>query len=107
MSEDAYRFRDWYIPQRMMDAIDRYINQGIPPGDFLTAVISNDLKEALSRADEENLVNLPAYLGYFCNEAPAPCWGSEEKMKAWLVKFKEEADSPAAIIKGAEAGAKG
>jgi len=88
MSEDAYRFRDWYIPQRMMGAIDRYVNQGIQPGHFLTAVISNDLKEALSRADEENLDNLSAYVSYFYNKAPSACWGSEEKMKAWLESFK-------------------
>jgi len=62
MSEDTYRFRDWYIPQRMMDAIDRYINQGIQPGHFLTGVICNDLKEAISRADDENMTNQPAYV---------------------------------------------
>ena len=90
MSEDTYRFRDWYIPQRMMDAIDRYINQGIQPGHFLTGVICNDLKEAISRADDENMANLPAYVCYFYNEAPSACWGSEEKMKAWLESFKKE-----------------
>jgi len=90
MSEDAYRFRDWYIPQRMISAIDRYVNQGIQPGHFLTGVICNDLKEAISRADDENMVNLPAYLGYFCNEVPSACWGSEEKMKAWLESFRKE-----------------
>jgi len=90
MIEDTYRFRDWYIPQRMMGAIDRYINQGIRPGHFLTAIICNDLKEAAIRADNENLVNFPAYVSYFCNEAPSACWGSEEKMKAWLESFKDQ-----------------
>jgi len=91
MSKDVYQFRDWYIPQRMMGAIDRYINQGLPPAHFLTAVISNDLKEAVGRADDENLANLPAYVAYLYNEAPSPCWGSEKKMKAWVESFKKEA----------------
>ena len=43
---DAYRFREFHIPLRMMPSIELYINQGIQPGDFLTAVICNDLASA-------------------------------------------------------------
>ena len=74
----------YYIPARMMEGIIRYIDKRIKPGDFLTAVITNDLTEAVSRADEENMQNLPAYVNYFYNEAPSPCWGSKEKMEEWL-----------------------
>ncbi len=79
-----YRFRDWYIPERMMPGIERYIEQHIRPGHFLSAVISNDLKDACGRADDENMTNLPAFVAYFYNEAPHPCWGSPEKMEAWI-----------------------
>lgn len=78
-----YKFREWYIPERMMDGIERYVNEGILPGDFLQAIISNDLREACSRADDENLGQIPAYVAYFYNKVPSPCWGSPEKMKAW------------------------
>lgn len=71
------------IPERMMDGIQRYINDGIIPGDFLQAVICNNLREAVGRADDENLVNLPAFVMYFYNEAPGLCWGSKDKMDAW------------------------
>ncbi len=83
-NEMVYRFRDFYIPARMMSGIRRYIDDGTPTGDFLRAVIGNDLQEAVGRADDENLANLPAYIGYFYNEAPLPCWGSKEKMQAWI-----------------------
>lgn len=73
-----------YIPERMMGGIQRYIDDRIRPGDFLQAVISNDLKLAVGYADEENLRNLPAYVAYFYNEAPSNCWGSRSTMKAWL-----------------------
>ena len=79
-----YKFRQFYIPERMMGGIDRYINNRIRPGEFLCAVISNNLKEAVGQADDENILNLPAYVAYFYNEAPSGCWGSKEKMKAWL-----------------------
>ena len=85
--DDTYRWAGFYIPSRMMGAIERYVNQGIPPGDFLTAVICNDLYEAVGRADEENMANLPAYVHFFYNETPGQCSGSREKMVAWMGKF--------------------
>ena len=74
------------IPARMMPAINAWIAMGDPPGDFLWAVICNDLKGAVARADHENLRNLPAFVGYFYNEAPAACWGSEGNARAWRYK---------------------
>ena len=71
------------IPARMMPAIKPWIDIGLVPGDFLWAVICNDLRGAVARADHENLRNLPAFVGYFYNEAPADCWGSLEKALAW------------------------
>lgn len=80
----SYKFRQWTIPDRMIGGITRYIEQGIPPGSFLCAIIDNNLSEAVSRADDENIANLPAYVAYFYNEAPSSCWGSPEKRKRWL-----------------------
>jgi hypothetical protein len=80
----TYKFREWYIPDRMMGGIERYINDHVPPGEFLQAVICNDLREAVGRADDENMSNLPAYVAYFYNEAPGTCWGSMDAMKQWL-----------------------
>jgi hypothetical protein len=86
----SYQFGRFYIPDRMMGGIERYIQHGIPPGDFLTAVICNDLKEAVGRADDENIEQLPAFVSYFYNEAPSPCWGSEEKMNDWMARFEKQ-----------------
>lgn len=86
----SYRFQGFFIPDHMMGGLERYINHGVEPGDFLTAVIENDLAEAVGRADAENMHNLPAYVGYLYNEAPSQCWGSPEKMKAWIASFKEK-----------------
>ena len=80
----AYTFRDWYIPERMMKGLTRYINEHCPVGDFLIAVLENDLMEAVGRADDENLRNLPAFVAYLYNEAPGNCWGSPEAVRAWL-----------------------
>lgn len=85
-----YTFKDFHIPERMMSSIKLYINERVEPGGFLTAVIQNNLKEAVGKADEENIGNIPAFIVYFYNEAPAACWGSLENMEAWLKERKEE-----------------
>ena len=89
--DPGYSFRGFYIPAYMLDALERYIHQGQPPGDFLSAVISNDLTKAVARADDHNQVNLPAYIAYLHNEAPGVCWGSPEKMKTWIEAKKLKA----------------
>lgn len=85
----VYTFRHFHIREDMMDVIQRYIEHGIAPGHFLSAVLDNDLREAVGRADDENLANLPAFVGYFYNEAPSQCWGSPEKRRAWLASKHE------------------
>ena len=78
-----YQVRGKYIPERMMPSIERYVKHGQIPGNFLQAVICNDLKNAFMAADDENFENLGAYVGYFYNEVPANCWGSHETMLQW------------------------
>lgn len=77
-------FHGFYIPSRMMGGIRRYVDEGVEPGDFLCAVIANDLKEAVGRADDENMANLPAFVDFFYNHAPSLCWGSSERMAKWI-----------------------
>jgi len=83
----GYRFRQFYIPGRMMEGFRRYFEHGIMPGHFLTAVLKNDLRAACERADDENLVNLPAYIAYLYNVAPHQAWGSPEKVEKWCLEF--------------------
>jgi len=85
-----YEFRGFHIPDYMMDGIERYVNDGIPPGGFLTAIITNDLHGAVSAADDENIKNIPAYVAYFYNKTPAACWGSIAAMNAWAKKVSLE-----------------
>lgn len=86
----AYVFWGFTIPEYMLEALKRYIEYGQKPGGFLTAVISNDLRNAVARADDHNIVNLRAYIGYLHNEAPANCWGSYDNMQQWLNHKQKE-----------------
>jgi len=66
------------------EALDRYLNRGISPGRFLTAVLSNDLSEACLLADEENSKDLVEIVLHVYNNFPIACWTSPERVKAWV-----------------------
>lgn len=87
--EWQYGLNVMIIPERMMAGIGRYVQFGTQPGHFLTALIKNDLRETINRADDSNILILPAYIGYFYNETDPRCWGSPAKMHAWMKSFKE------------------
>lgn len=72
------------VPERMRPGIIRYVEQGVIPGEFLTAVITNDLKNAVLRADDENVNLLLEYVKFFYNWVPAACWGSQANMAGWI-----------------------
>jgi hypothetical protein len=78
------------IPELTMVGITRYVTQGIPPGGFLTAVICNDLHEAVGRADAHNILALHSIVAYFYNNTPSACWGSPAEMKDWMTARREE-----------------
>ena len=92
MNEKSYQFQEFYIPERMMGGIKRYLEYGIPPGGFLTAIIENNLSLAVQQADSENLRNIPAYVAYFWNKCPLGCWGSPKKMEDWIKSRQQEKD---------------
>lgn len=88
-----YTDNGFYIPSRMMEGIKRYVDKGVVPGQFLQAIIKNDLNGAVAHADQENLQNIPAYVRFFYNNTPGPCSGSPAKMKAWVEKNEKEREN--------------
>jgi hypothetical protein len=78
--EGIYEFRGYAIGPVMIESIRDYVNHGAEPGSFLSAVICNNLKEAVACADDTNLANLPAFVSFFYNEVPSNIWGTSEKM---------------------------
>lgn len=89
MSE-SYEFRGFTASAHMIDSIDAFVAEGRPVGHFLTAVLSNNLQDAVAHADDQNLANLPAFVGYLYNEVPGSCWGSPVKVAAWYERIVAE-----------------
>jgi hypothetical protein len=78
---------DWsLLPEYMIGGLRRFIEDGIPPGNFLEAILTNDLTKAVSRADITNKSILPNYVIFLHNYAPHDCWGSKELYDKWIEK---------------------
>lgn len=73
------------MKQETQESLDRYAEHGIPTGSFLRAVLSNDLTEAVCRADDENRRDLLEIVKYVYNEMPSMCHGSSERVSQWVM----------------------
>ena len=65
-------------------SIDLYAKEHIQPGSFLLAVLSNDLFDAMGRADCVSRIELFEIVKYINNHIPSNCWGSRDKVMKWL-----------------------
>ena len=72
------------IPPHMHAGIRRYVVDRRPGGNFLTALLENNLKEAVVRADPQNLAAIADWARLLYNFVPSACQGSPAKVHAWL-----------------------
>ena len=75
-----------YLPEHMQDGARNYFERQIPPGGFLTAVLTNDLRGAIERADHINIDRLVDWVQWLTWHAPRGSWGSPDAFKQWLTK---------------------
>ena len=80
-----------------IESLENYLLHALPPGGFMTALLMNDsVLNVVRRGDFENKARVHYYVEWLLNHAPYECWGSEEKVNAWLskgpafVKFSED-----------------
>lgn len=74
------------IPEHMRGGVIRYVERGLPPGHFLTAVFSNDFMEMCRRADSENGRVLTEYAKLISNQCPGDCYGGPETVRHWIAR---------------------
>jgi hypothetical protein len=71
------------VPHHQREGVVAYIMQGRQTGHFLSAVFSNDLREAVARADENSLAGLKPLVQFMHNYSPPGCWGSPKHWDTW------------------------
>lgn len=68
----------------MADGMKRYLENGIPPGSFMRALLCNDLMDACQRADDSNRAAIFEWASWLYNHAPSGSYGSREAYTEWL-----------------------
>lgn len=77
----------------VLDSLIRYAETGCPTGGFLRAVLSNDLMEAVSRADADNRRTLVDIVQFVYMELPRGCYGSPETVLEWIATARTEREA--------------
>lgn len=72
------------VPIGLRDGIINYLVRRLPPGHFMCALLENNLLECFNRADPTAWAAVPNILRFFVNDVPSSCWGTKEKVDAWL-----------------------
>jgi|TARA_Y100000310_G_scaffold56176_1_gene51492 hypothetical protein len=75
--------------QSMVSGIKRYVQWGIMPGHFLTALFSDKLTDTFARADGTNTPLIKEWVGWVYNEMPSNLVGSLEKMAAHVIEIQK------------------
>lgn len=70
--------------EHLREGIIRYVEDRVQTGGFLEAVLCNDLREAVGRADTTSFQYLKELVSWVYWNIPSACWGSPAKVRAWL-----------------------
>lgn len=86
LSEESIAKAHETLPKHMADTLVRYFEDAVPPGDFLYAVLTNDLVRAFAHADHINKPIIESYINWLYWEAPGRPygWGSAEAVDKWI-----------------------
>ena len=72
------------LPEIYREGMRRYIEEGILPGSFLMAILSNDLYSSVAQCSGP-IEYLEIVVKWLYNEAPSRCWGSPKQVRDWIL----------------------
>lgn len=72
------------LPAQYREGMRRYIEEGILPGFFLVAILSNDLYASVAQCSGP-MDDVKSVVRWIYNEAPSRCWGSPEQVRDWIL----------------------
>lgn len=72
------------FPEASAESLYEYVQNGRRTGDFLEAVLVNDLYAAVNSADSTNSNLLREYVMFLYNHVPMVCRGSLDRYRKWV-----------------------
>ena len=86
------------IPGLIIQLLDRWVEDGIMPGGFLTSVLCDKPVSVVVRsADDHNKVIVYKIIHHLINKRPHQCWGNEEKVRRWAASGGEKGQRAAEL----------
>lgn len=79
------KLRESRVPSNLHEGLIAYIMSGRQTGQFLRAVLENDLVEACKRADDNVKYQLYDVVFFLYNYTPIGCWGGPSNYAYWVV----------------------
>jgi hypothetical protein len=67
-----------------------YLEHGYQPGHFLTAVLENNLKDAMARGDDASIAGLRDIVRFLYAYVPVSAWGNEDLVAEWMHARRSE-----------------
>lgn len=89
-SDLTRRAKEVGVPEHLIEGLVAYATDRRPTGGFLQAVLSNDLFEAMKRADSKSLAGIVRVTAFIYHNFPFDSFGSPEIVAAWLSKTNSE-----------------
>jgi hypothetical protein len=84
------KLKDSPVPPQLHDGLAHYLGAGVPPGSFLTALLSSNLSVAIVRADLDCRKAMGDIVLWLYAFAPAASWGSGENVSTWRASFAQK-----------------
>lgn len=84
MPKNMIDFGDARIPEHTKTSIENYLLYGLPPGGFLTAVLTNNLYGAIASADSQNKDRLADIVRWLQFSAPSNSHGDFDIIRDWI-----------------------
>ena len=72
------------IPENIVNAMIAYRDSAFPTGDFVQAVIENDLVGAIKHADYMSSMAMEHIVDFIVATFPRACWGSPKAYANWI-----------------------
>lgn len=84
MPKNMIDFGDARIPDHTKISIENYLLYGLPPGGFLTSVLTNNLYGAVASADYQNKDRIVDIVKWLTFAAPGGSYGNYEILNDWV-----------------------
>jgi len=81
---ESYEWDGVKIPTDLAKELEFYIYDKQVPGQFIRAVLENDLTKTIQRADLQSLRCLTVLCRFMMHRLPRDAWGDEKQISDWL-----------------------